>query len=215
MKEADRKIDRQNGRRQLLQALSAVSVGKSLLGGGAGIALSMPAASLAATPFCGARPDPTPRQTEGPYFTPDSPLRTSLLEAGMPGPRLVLSGQVLATDCAALPRVLLDFWQADASGAYDNRGYRLRGHLFSDEQGRYRLETVVPGFYPGRTRHVHVKVQAENGPVLTTQLYFPGETGNRVDRIFSPALLVAVANRSSDRTSEMHASFDFVIAVQG
>ena len=118
---------------------------------------------------------------------------SSLLEPGISGTRLLLIGQVRALDCTALPAVLLDFWQADADGVYDNRGYRLRGHQFTDSEGRYRLETVVPGLYPGRTRHIHVKVQAPNGPVLTTQLYFPGEPHNRSDRIFSPDLLVSAA----------------------
>jgi len=54
---------------------------------------------------------------------------------------------------------LLDFWQADAAGDYDNTGFRLRGHQFSGADGRFRLATVVPGLYPGRTRHIHVKVQ--------------------------------------------------------
>src|SRR5439155_751695 len=80
---------------------------------------------------------------------------------------------------------LLGFWQADASGNYDNRGYTLRGHQFADDAGQYHLETVVPGLYPGRTRHIHVKVQAPNGPVLTTQLYFAGEARNASDSIFN------------------------------
>lgn len=178
-------------RRRLLQTLSVAPIGKGLLGGGA--ALAMPAVSLAATPACGGAEGPTPRQTEGPYFTRNSPLRGSLLEAEIGGTRLVLSGTVRGLDCAALAGVLLDFWQADAEGVYDNRGYRLRGHQFTDAAGRYRLETVLPGFYPGRTRHIHVKVQAREGPVLTTQLYFPGEARNRSDAIFSPALLVSLA----------------------
>jgi protocatechuate 3,4-dioxygenase beta subunit len=198
-----------------------------LLVSAGGMTLAMPAATLAATPSCGGHPRTTPRQTEGPYFTPNSPSRASLLEKDMPGTRLVLSGRVLAADCAPLSAVLLDFWQADAGGTYDNRGYRLRGHQFSDDQGRFRLETVLPGIYPGRTRHIHVKVQAANGPVLTTQLYFPGELRNSADSIFSPALLVTVAEQPGDRTDRrpqqppagpadagpaMDASFDFVIA---
>jgi len=66
-------------------------------------------------------------------------------------------------------------------GCMTNTGYRLRGHQFTDEAGRYALETVVPGLYPGRTRHLHVKVQAPNQPVLTTQLYFPGQPSNATD----------------------------------
>ena len=54
------------------------------------------------------------------------------------------------------------------------------------------FETIVPGKYPGRTRHYHVKVQAPGRNILTTQLYFPGEPGNEGDRIFDPALLLDI-----------------------
>ena len=86
----------------------------------------------------------------------------------MPGTRIVVEGSVLTTDCRPMPQALVDFWQADDRGQYDNAGYRLRGHQFTDDTGHYRLETIVPGLYPGRTRHIHVKVQAPNQPVLTT-----------------------------------------------
>ena len=58
--------------------------------------------------------------------------------------------------------------------------------------GNYTLETVVPGLYPGRTRHIHVKVQAPNGPVLTTQLYFPNEPRNATDGIFDATLVLPI-----------------------
>jgi protocatechuate 3,4-dioxygenase beta subunit len=148
---------------------------------------------LAATPACDDGDDePTPEQTEGPYFTPDSPRRRDLVEAGMAGRRLSVTGFVLGTDCRPVPRALLDFWQADAAGEYDNEGYRLRGHQLTDSRGRFRLQTVLPGLYPGRTRHIHVKVQRPRGEVLTTQLYFPGEPRNAGDGIFDDALLMRV-----------------------
>jgi protocatechuate 3,4-dioxygenase beta subunit len=155
------------------------------------------AGTLAPTPACDDGDDPTLTQTEGPYFTPNSPERASLLEAGMAGQRLVVAGTVLTTDCRPVRRALLDFWQADDAGQYDNQGYRLRGHQFSDAQGAWRLETVVPGLYTGRTRHIHVKVQAPDGPVLTTQL------------IFRPELLLAGVR---DRGDTRQGSFTFVLA---
>jgi protocatechuate 3,4-dioxygenase beta subunit len=184
------------GRRRLLQALSALPMRQRLLAAGV-LGLPLPSPGLAATPSCGAGSDVTPRQTEGPYFTPDSPRRLSLVEPDMNGARLVLIGRVLAPDCRPQPGALLDFWQADAEGAYDNRGFRLRGHQFTDADGRYRLETVMPGLYPGRTRHIHVKVQPQGGPVLTTQLYFPNVPQNRRDGLFSPALLVSLAEATA------------------
>ena len=166
-------------------------------------------AVLPPTPACGEAEPPTLAQTEGPFYTPDTPERASFLEPGLSGARLVVSGQVLTTDCRPVSGALLDFWHADDAGVYDNAGYRLRGHQFADEQGRYSLETILPGLYPGRTRHIHVKVQAPNQPVLTTQMYFPGEPGNASDGIYRPELLMDVQESEAGRM----AAFDFVLEI--
>ena len=162
---------------------------------------------LAPTPACGDDDDPTPAQTEGPYFTPNSPARVSLVESGMAGTKLVIEGYVLSTSCQPVARALVDFWQCDNAGNYDNAGYRLRGHQFTDAQGIYRLKTIVPAPYPGRTPHIHVKVQAPSGRVLTTQLYFPDQPGNRSDGLFRPELLLRVAPTGEGLAGR----FDFVL----
>ena len=161
----------------------------------------------AATPACA----PTPSQTEGPYFKAGAPRRSSLLEPGVGGVRLTVTGTVRGNDCAPIAGARLDFWQADAEGGYDNAGFRLRGHQLTGADGRYRLETVVPGLYPGRTRHIHVRVEATGYPVLTTQLYFPDEPGNRRDGIFRPALVMTVRDGAGGK----QATFDFVLAGRG
>jgi protocatechuate 3,4-dioxygenase beta subunit len=125
----------------------------------------------------------------------------------MGGVKIVLSGLVLSTGCRPVGRALIDVWHADDRGAYDNSGTRLRGHLFTDDQGRYRLETIVPGAYVGRTRHYHVKVQAPNRPVLTTQLYLPGDPGNERDPIFNRALVMQVRDAADGKAG----TFDFVL----
>lgn len=123
-------------------------------------------------PTC--EPGLTPLDTEGPYYKADTPERISLLEQGMEGTRLVLVGYVLDQNCQPVPNAWLDFWQADANGEYDNNGYALRGHQFTDSQGRYILETVVPGQYASRPIvHIHVKVQLPGKDAVTSQLYFP------------------------------------------
>jgi protocatechuate 3,4-dioxygenase beta subunit len=170
-------------------------------------AATAPERALRPTPACDNGDDPTPAQTEGPYFTPNSPERRDLAAAGIPGDRLELAGRVLDTSCRPIAGALLDFWQADGRGAYDNDGYRLRGHQFSDRRGRFRLSTVLPGRYPGRTPHIHVKVQRPRGKVLTTQLYFPGEGQNGADPIFDEELLVQLSR--GGRRAE--ARFDFVL----
>jgi protocatechuate 3,4-dioxygenase beta subunit len=162
---------------------------------------------LEPTPACADTDDITPPQTAGPFYKPRSPERKSLLEPGIQGTKIVLEGNIRSTKCKPIQRALVDFWQADGNGAYDNAGYRLRGHQFADGAGKYRLETVVPGLYPGRTRHFHVRVQAPNRPVLTTQLYFPEEPGNKRDSIFNPKLVMALRGSAGTQI----ASFDFVL----
>ena len=123
------------------------------------------------TPVCNALTQP---QNEGPYYMPNTPEKHSLFEEGMTGTRLILVGYVLDQNCQPLSNAWLDFWQADANGEYDNVGYRLRGHQFTDSQGRYYLETVLPGLYSSRPiEHIHVKVRPEGGEETTSQLYFP------------------------------------------
>ena len=164
--------------------------------------------ALAPTPECGDDDEPTPPAIEGPFFRPRSPRRTSLLEPGVKGTRMVVTGRVFSRDCRPLPGVLLDFWHADRDGEYDNQGFKLRGHQFTDGAGRYRLETIVPGQYPGRTRHVHVKAQAPEGRILTTQLFFPGEARNRNDFVFRPDLLMEVRDGVGAKQARFHFMLD-------
>ncbi|MFI1386296.1 carbohydrate-binding protein [Embleya sp. NPDC020886] len=166
---------------------------------------------LAPTPFCHDGDAPTIAQTEGPYFKPNSPLRTVLATSSTPGIPLTVTGYVFGRQCQPLANVLLDFWQADTNGNYDNTGFAFRGHQFTNAQGAYTLTTIVPGLYPGRTRHLHMKVQAPNRGILTTQTYFPGEPRNNTDTIYDPRLLMTVRQVGSGR----EASFDFVLNING
>jgi protocatechuate 3,4-dioxygenase beta subunit len=152
-------------------------------------------------PVCAA---PTQSQTEGPYYTPKTPERNSLLEEAMTGTRLILVGYVLDQNCQPLSQAWLDFWQADANGEYDNSGYRLRGHQFTDAQGRYHLETILPGLYSSRPiEHIHVKVKPEGGAEVTSQLYFPGQP--------IEGLTVTI----EDRGDYLVGYFNFVVQTQG
>ncbi|MFE9608449.1 carbohydrate-binding protein [Streptomyces sp. NPDC006012] len=195
----------------LRAALAATAAVPLALVGAPALARSLAASGKAPelTPPCDDGDDPTPEQIEGPYFKPNSPQRSSLLEPGMPGTPLTVTGYVFGRACLPISGVLLDFWQADTNGAYDNTGFRLRGHQFTNAQGAFTLTTIVPGLYPGRTRHLHVKLQAPGRPVLTTQLYFPNEPRNATDSIFDPRLLMTVRDAGGGR----EASFDFVLDV--
>jgi protocatechuate 3,4-dioxygenase beta subunit len=187
---------------------------RAVLGAGAlaagslfGIESGIAQVPLPATPACHDGDEATLPQTEGPYFKPSSPERAELFEEGMAGQPIEMIGLVLTRACKPVSAALLDFWQADANGDYDNSGFRLRGHQFTDAEGRYRLRSVVPGAYPGRTRHIHVKVQPRDGRVLTTQLYFPGEAKNRSDGLFRKSLLV----RTAKNAGWLAGRFDFVV----
>jgi protocatechuate 3,4-dioxygenase beta subunit len=162
---------------------------------------------LSATPACHDGDEPTPRQTEGPFFKPRSPERAELIEPGMKGRPIELTGFVLDPACKPMAHALLDLWQADDAGDYDNTGFRLRGHQYTDAQGRYRFRTIVPAVYPGRTRHFHLKVQPAAGRLLTTQLYFPDEPANRRDGLFRKELLM----RTAQAGDGVDARFDFVL----
>jgi protocatechuate 3,4-dioxygenase beta subunit len=161
----------------------------------------------ALTPACHDGDEPTLAETEGPFFKPRSPERADLIEPGMKGHPMLLTGLVLDRACKPLAHALLDLWHADDAGAYDNTGFRLRGHQFTDAEGRYRFRTIVPALYTGRTRHFHLKVQPAGGRLLTTQLYFPDEPMNRRDGLFRKELLMRMA-RAGDG---LDARFDFVV----
>lgn len=149
---------------------------------------------------CGA---PTPADMEGPFYKAGAPARASVAEAGSKAEKLLLTGVVRSADCKPMAGVKLDFWQADAAGDYDNQGYRYRGVVTTDAEGRYRLETNLPPPYMGRPRHIHVKLQRPGGKILTTQLYFPGES-----RGADKALVVKLERRDGAQS----ASYDFVLA---
>jgi protocatechuate 3,4-dioxygenase beta subunit len=163
--------------------------------------------TLEPTPACVDADDPTPAQTPGPYFKANSPQQADLRAGAGGGTPLDLSGTVVTTGCQPVDRAKIEFWQANAAGEYDNSGYTLRGHQFTDAQGRYAVQTIVPGLYPGRTRHIHVKVQAPSAPVLTTQLYFPGEAQNSSDRLYRSECLIDVRDASTGKEG----TFTFVL----
>ena len=164
---------------------------------------------LPLTPECRGKNELTIRQTEGPFFKPSSPFRTDLREPGLKGEAFVISGLVVTRSCKPIGNALVDLWHADGNGDYDNKGFRGRGHQFTDSEGRYNFITVRPARYPGRTPHFHVKVQAANRPVLTTQLYFPDDAGNARDPIFRNELVMRYVG---DRTPPV-ARFDFVLDI--
>ena len=186
-------------RRRLLGAAAACSFLPSSL-----LPSPLLAQSAVLTPACGKQ---TARQTAGPFFKADSPRRVSLIQNASQNSKLVLTGLVLSVNCRPVANALLDFWHADELGEYDNKGFGYRGHQLTDAQGRWRLETVLPGEYPGRARHIHVNVQAPNRRVLTTQLYFPEELGHHRDGLYQSSLQLKIDKKQN----LLDGRFDFVV----
>ncbi|MGV3469341.1 dioxygenase family protein [Limnobacter sp.] len=189
---------------------------RKILQAGAGLVLAGPMLgqrrAIAQTPEC--VDNPTPRQIEGPYYTPQTPRRSNLID-GLPGEILVLEGRVLSTACQPVAGAIVDLWSCDAQGVYDNTGFKLRGHQITNALGWYRFETLMPGAYGNssfrRTPHLHVKIQPPASSLLTTQLYFPDQALNQRDGFFNPALLVKIEQKAKQ---PKRALFDFVVPVQ-
>ena len=161
-----------------------------------------------ATLACTAPATPLVELTEGPYYTANPPQNATLRTAGVAGTPLTLTGYVVSKSCQPIANAKLDFWQADGNGNYDNSGYTLRGWQLTDASGAYRLETVIPGLYPGRTEHIHFKVTV-NGQTYTSQLFFPGISQNAGDSIYSSRMLVTL----NTTTSPVTGTFTFVVNV--
>lgn len=154
----------------------------------------------------------TPEQTEGPYYLPNEKLRRDITE-GRPGVPLFLRLTVVdASTCKPVKGAAVDIWHADALGVYSgfgsgsgNRTF-MRGIQKTDANGLARFRTVYPGWYQGRTVHIHVKVHVAGNVLHTGQLYFPDSLTDRVFR--RPPY-----NRRGNRTTRN--ANDFVFANGG
>jgi protocatechuate 3,4-dioxygenase beta subunit len=119
----------------------------------------------------------TEKDIEGPYYVPGAPFKVDTICTEMGETVLILSGNVLNANCSNPLSAVLDVWHADEDGVYsmfdgDNRRYHCRGKIQTDTQGYYKFFTSLPGYYPGRPRHVHVKVSSPGYKTLTAQIYF-------------------------------------------
>jgi protocatechuate 3,4-dioxygenase beta subunit len=193
----DQPVGRLLSRRETIALLG--TAGLSAVGGGF---LLKAYAAPGARPACIARP----AQTEGPYFVDTQLNRTDLRPDpktgnAVEGVQLDLSfnvSQVGDAACRPLPGALVDVWQCDAVGVYSgvrDTGGRfntvgqqfLRGHQITDDDGKARFVTIYPGWYQGRTVHIHFKIRttpnARRGFEFTSQLYFDDAITDQVMRV--------------------------------
>jgi len=133
----------------------------------------------------------TPEQTEGPYFLDVSLLRQDIIEDRVGVPVQLMLQIVDADGCSPIRDAVVNVWHADANGLYsgfagqlggvDTRGATfLRGYQVTDADGRVEFATIYPGWYPGRTVHIHFKVHFGSTSEVTSQLYFPESTTDAV-----------------------------------
>lgn len=119
----------------------------------------------------------------GPFYRPNSPLRQNLLMGTETGTRIQLTGMVKHNDCVSpYKKAKIELWHCDDHGVYDNASteFRYRGTTYSDNEGRYSFDTVLPVSYDAgggliRPAHFHLMVTAEGYQPLVTQLYFSGD----------------------------------------
>jgi protocatechuate 3,4-dioxygenase beta subunit len=152
----------------------------------------------------------TPEQTEGPYYLDDQRFRRNITD-GRPGTPLILRLAVVdVSTCKPITGAAVDVWHCDALGTYSgvggNRGRFMRGLQRTDVHGVATFRTVYPGWYRGRTVHIHVKVHVRGNVVHTGQLYF-------ADALTDAVFRAAPYSRRPNRTTRN--ADDFVFANGG
>ncbi len=154
---------------------------------------------------------------EGRFYKPDAPERSVLFEDGASGKRLDLTGRVLNTEGKPVTLALLDVWQAldglqpNGEAQYDNEGFGMRGRLYTNDRDFYRLRTLIPTPHVvgnrSRPAHIHFKISAPEGPILTTQLYIKGDPNIAADPYARPSRMI----RPKAAGRGTAARFDFVV----
>ena len=162
--------------------------------------------------------DPTTTDILGPYFSEGAPQTNSIVPEDYQGELLFLSGKLSAIDCdTGIPNAVMDFWQADEHGAYDNEGFKFRGKIITDENGVYNLETIIPGKYLNgsqyRPSHIHLKVQADGYDELVTQIYFEGDEEISIDPWASnPSAINRIITLNPGFAGDWFGAFDVVLS---
>ncbi|MGB8330269.1 MAG: intradiol ring-cleavage dioxygenase [Polyangiales bacterium] len=150
-----------------------------------------------------------PQQTAGPYYLDLDLLRRDITE-DKPGAALRVIVQVQDEFCAPLKDLAVDLWHCDAEGVYsgfagqlgglDTRGETfLRGTQVTDGVGIAAFDSIYPGWYPGRTTHIHFRVHTSSTTAATSQLYFPEQVTTEV---YATAPYVARGQKDTPNDSD-------------
>ena len=198
-------------------------------------------AAAALTPyhvFAAADFQPTPKQTEGPFYPTKLPVDTdndlivindSKNKAS--GTITHLTGRILDRDGSPVRNAVVEIWQCDDHGVYLHHGsdngsnrdanFQGFGRFTTASSGEYYFRTIKPVPYPGRTPHIHFKIKRSGKELLTTQCYIKGHTQNERDGVFRgirdqkarDAVLVDFAPAKEAKAGELAAKFDIVLGI--
>lgn len=182
----------------------------------------------------------TPALTEGPFYPDHLPLDTdndliivndSLTPAV--GDITHLSGRIMDAQGGPIRNAVIEIWQVDHDGSYihshgTNRQTNARdknfqgyGRFLTGSTGEYYFRTIKPVPYPGRTPHIHVKVNLKNKNALTTQIFVKGEPQNRTDGVLRgvtnpkarQAIITDFEPMKDSKIGELTANFDVVLGL--
>lgn len=169
---------------------------------------------------------PTAPTTAGPFYVSGTPLLADINRLGASGTPMRVRGTVFGGDgTQPLATAIVELWHCDAEGHYhpaDQGGMadfaddaiNLRGTAVSDAQGEYRFDSIVPGHYGNRRRHLHWRISAPGHRTLVTQSYWreerhtARESRDFVDRNTEDCRWVAFARGADGR---MEGRFDVVL----
>jgi catechol 1,2-dioxygenase len=145
----------------------------------------------------------TQTDSEGPYYKEGAPVK-AIIETE--GEALTISGTVFnSSDCSSpVAKATIDIWHCDSQGKYDSNGYKCRGMVKTDTQGRYSFKTIFPPSYGSRPRHIHVKVRADGFKELTTQIYFAGDPNIQNDfaRRAEASRVLSIAKKQNEHQGQ-------------
>jgi len=172
----------------------------------------------------------TPSQVEGPYYPTQKPAdRDNDLTrvgpgAAAQGQKLALSGRLVDERNTPIPSARIEIWQTDHRGIYmhpndpgtanRDRNFQFYGEASTDESGQFSFRTILPGLYGPRPRHLHVKIVPQQGPGLTTQLYFRGDerlSGDGIVRRLGARIEALLLDPEARGPNELHAQISFVL----